>query len=314
MELPGGSLSPRLGGGPPSPPGRREFKDTRLAVKPKSNQDSPPLQPLDRRGSGPHLDVKRIPSFRLPKAAGSGEQSTNSGTRTLSLREKVARLFSRWVDGVCLDGVDRCGCLDGAVEKARGWLHPSVAAKFAQAKAPEASRRWYRVHPITDELYFVRADAGIAGRTAGHPDAGVVEKLEMHNDVDDSRRSNLNSGELPVQSKVKKATFDRISLPRNIDRNIGMGDPGFNDTFVNLCKFCFDANADVVILPCKHGGFCESCLRKTLYIRPAHKGGNSCPWCRKKIIEVIKMYADGAVKGYGYAISSGCFFEGKDDN
>lgn len=192
-------------------------------------------------------------------------------------------------------------------------MHPSVAAKFAR-KAPEASRRWYRVHPITDELYFVRADAGIAGRTAGHPDAGVIENLEMRNDADDAGKSNLNSGELPVQSKVKNSLFNRISLPRDIDRMTGMGEPGFNDTFVNLCKFCFDARADVVILPCKHGGFCEACLRKILYIRPAHKGGNSCPWCRKKIIEVIKMYADGAVKGYGYAISSGCFFEGKDDN
>jgi len=276
----------RFGQAPPSPASRRELKDTRLAVKSgrKQEQDSPPLQPLNIQRRG---------------AAGSGEQSTNSGTRTLSLRETVARFLS-------------CGCLDGAVQKARGWLHPSTAAKGAQGKAPEASRRWYRVYPITDELYFVRPDAGLRGRLPGQPDAGVDEKLEMHNDADDSRKSNLNS----VQSNVKKDNIvrNRISLPRNMDRNIGMGDPGFNDTFVNLCKFCCDANADMVILPCKHGGFCETCLRKTLHIRPAHKGGNSCPWCRKKIIEVVKMYADGAVKGYGYAISSGCFFEGKDDN
>lgn len=181
--------------------------------------------------------------------------------------------------------------------------------KKEKAKVKEAPRRWYRVHPITDELYFVRPDAGMAGRTPGHPDAGVLRNSLMESQFDEDLESHA-----PVTSLVKRGMQKRSSLPRNMDRMQGLDEPGFNDVFVNLCKMCYDKRADIVLLPCRHGGMCETCLRKTLFMRPAHKGGFCCPWCRKKIMEVIKMYEDGAINMYGYAINAGCFFEGKDDN
>merc|ERR1712228_439863 len=98
------------------------------------------------------------------------------------------------------------------------------------------------------------------------------------------------------------------SVPQNMDRMVGLSVEGFDDTFVNLCKMCYDAKSNIVILPCRHGGFCETCLRRCLFIRPAHRGGRVCPWCRKDITEVIKLYEEGAIKGYGYAIKAGSFF------
>jgi hypothetical protein len=190
------------------------------------------------------------------------------------------------------------------------------AVKPEEEEAKEAPRRWYRVHPITDELYFVRPDAGLAGRTVGHPDAGVVTRLASVDEDDVATSSTGIENVAPVRSALKGSLARTNSLPRNLDRMTV--DDGknfdFNDTFVNLCKLCFDKPADVVMLPCRHGGLCEECLRRSLFIKPAHKGGMSCPWCRKKIIEVIKMYGEGAINMYGYAISAGCFFEGKDDS
>jgi hypothetical protein len=48
------------------------------------------------------------------------------------------------------------------------------------------------------------------------------------------------------------------------------------------CKVCFDGKADCLLLPCKHQGLCGSCSER------CRKDKNRCPFCRKKIAQIIK--------------------------
>lgn len=164
-------------------------------------------------------------------------------------------------------------------------------AEASSPKEPEHARRWYRVLPLTDTQYTVRADPGVAGRTPGHPDAGVVPGI-----LDEP----ASPGTDPVQSRLKKTR--RGSCAPCADRRIGLDEPPMHDTFHNVCTICFSAPADVVVLPCRHGGMCEDCVRRSLRSRPVCRGGTNCPLCRTKVQEVIKMHDESAVNMYGYAI------------
>lgn len=272
-------------------------KDHRQAVRAKAEKSSPPLKPLP----SPALSRSNSPgpSFSLTRQESSAAES--SGSSPASVPERAIASSSSFAS-LCFHG-----CLRGLCDLLKG--------KHTEKKQDkEPPRRWYLVYPITDELYFVRPDAGMAGRVDGHPDAGFLEVVESEF-LDEMKFDEEDTS--PVKSRLKqnmKRSGRCASVPSNLDRMQGLGDPGFDDSFVNLCKLCYDKSADVVLLPCRHGGMCEGCLRRSLFSRPKHKGGHTCPWCRKKIIEVIKMYEDGAIREYGYAVDAGCFFQGKDDN
>merc|ERR1712003_225104 len=91
-----------------------------------------------------------------------------------------------------------------------------AAAEPQASQTPEREdemtrRRWYRVQPVTDEVYTVRADPGLAGRSDGHPDAGKTQPLLDHNE---------KHGTAPVASRVKIGMSDfsrRGSVPHSLD-------------------------------------------------------------------------------------------------
>lgn len=114
-------------------------------------------------------------------------------------------------------------------------------------------------------------------------------------------------GEVPAQSMLKKDAKTRLSVPDSLDRMVQMPEPAMNDTFANYCKICYTKQAEVVVLPCRHGSMCQDCLRSSLLSRPLHRGGRQCPFCRKDIKEVILIYRDAAINMYGYAIKVGHF-------
>jgi len=173
-------------------------------------------------------------------------------------------------------------------------------SEVSSLSVPPPQRRWYRVHPITDELYFVRPDAGVTGRVGG-PDAGEVPTL-------DNSLTGCEDGTSPVRSSVKRQMRTSFSMPADMTRMLGLEQGSdLKDTLDNVCKICFDDKAEVVVLPCKHGGMCESCLRRSLFSKPLHRGGSSCPFCRKPIKEVIRLYNDAAIPQYAYAIEAGIF-------
>jgi len=273
------------------------LKDTRRAVKPvfKDETSLKPLSPKMRSPPCSNLKMRSPPSSRENIEFGHGMGQTSAPPSSSSTQTSVDRVKR----------ISSCGCLVGIFSLLRPGCVEEVSNTQPQQEAP---RRWYRVHQISEGVFFVRPDPGMAGRTVGHPDAGPSTDM-----LTDEKPKSDNAGTLPVASRL--SALRQNSVPKHMCRMMGLGESDFNDTFVNLCNLCCDRPANVVLLPCKHGGMCEKCLRKTLFMKPQHKGGHSCPMCRKQIKEVIKMYeGDSAIKQYGYAVSAGCFFEGKDGN
>lgn len=56
-----------------------------------------------------------------------------------------------------------------------------------------------------------------------------------------------------------------------------------------MCKLCDSEAADVVLLPCRHGGMCYRCFRRMLFMKPLHRGGSTCPICRRPIREAVRI-------------------------
>jgi len=56
-----------------------------------------------------------------------------------------------------------------------------------------------------------------------------------------------------------------------------------------MCKLCDNEVADVVLLPCRHGGMCYRCFRRMLFMKPLHRGGSTCPFCRRPIREAVRI-------------------------
>lgn len=81
------------------------------------------------------------------------------------------------------------------------------------------------------------------------------------------------------------------SVPNFADRSLGLIQQGFEtDAFSNVCNLCFEETAEVILLPCRHGGLCQTCLRMSLYSKPVHRGGRSCPFCRSRIKEALLIH------------------------
>lgn len=169
------------------------------------------------------------------------------------------------------------------------------------ARAAPAPRRWYRVHPMMDMTYFVRPDAGFRGRIPGYG-PGASFGMEEEGAAPPPDVASGSAQQLPVGSRQKRR---RRSLPPEVERRISLpADTGMAD---NLCRICFERPRGVVLLPCRHGGLCDQCLKRAIHMRPLHKGGRTCPFCRKFIREVIKIYDDAVYPQYGYAIKADAF-------
>lgn len=295
-----------------APEARRSLTDPRRAVDYDATVPSkvaPNLQALkeDCQMLREKIDAPRSRSTSV----GDDQEDKSESLSAKKIREmssKLKRLCSS--SGTCAAGL--------------GAYLPTLLSPVASPTGPvlespnqdQTLRRWYRVYPISDELYFVRPDPGLAGRTPGHPDAGMLEQIleEPQNPGSDPVQSRLKRNKdrvySPNSSPLLKAKtppgnmHSRInSVPSGMDRMCGLDDPAFNDTFVNLCKICCDKESELVFLPCRHGGMCEECLRRSAVSRALNGEGTKCPWCRKPIKEVIKIYDEGAIKMYGYAIT-----------
>mmetsp|Transcript_102032 Transcript_102032/g.263779 ORF Transcript_102032/g.263779 Transcript_102032/m.263779 type:complete len:284 (+) Transcript_102032:73-924(+) len=57
----------------------------------------------------------------------------------------------------------------------------------------------------------------------------------------------------------------------------------------SVCQICCTAPSEVVLLPCRHSGLCDACLRRVMFMRAPHRGGCCCPFCRRRIREVVRI-------------------------
>jgi len=204
--------------------------------------------------------------------------------------QPAAELLSRLLSGVVLQAM-----LQAAKLCARD-LEPTAKLDHRQPKTKTLPPlRWYRIHPITDTTYFVRPDAGLRGRIPGYVDdykSNSSEQLRLE-------VTKVDAPGQPVQSRHKRR---RRSLPARVERGLGLPPDNVGTLCDNLCTICFDRPSRAVVLPCRHGGMCEQCLRRSIFSRPAHRGGRNCPLCRRRIRELVRIYDDAVYPQYGYAI------------
>lgn len=262
--------------------------------------------------------MSRQPSW-LPEEWDGDAQLNGAGRGPRRLTSKLlnARLSSIRL-GCCLPMLRWC-------EEKRSALVVAVREK-RKRKPPEEPvvrappRRWYRLHPTSRDLeFFVRPDGGLRGRQPGFRQTNSrprgVSRYAMPSsakEADIFREELEKKGDVHlVQSKWKGGLGGRKkislswSVPNFVERQWTMEAPsGFQcDVFRNVCRICYEQPAELVCLPCRHGGLCEECLRLTFLSRPIHRGGRNCPFCRRRVTEVVQIYRDSyGPPQYAFAI------------
>mmetsp|Transcript_120987 Transcript_120987/g.301896 ORF Transcript_120987/g.301896 Transcript_120987/m.301896 type:complete len:275 (+) Transcript_120987:134-958(+) len=218
---------------------------------------------------------------------------SDSGSQVLyRLASRAGQLCSCWPRPF---GIPSSGFVDKNV------LLPKKDKAFSwTASMPE--KRWYRVHQVDDLVFYVRRDEGPKVRIVSAMSA-PDERCFQHGEPDQLDTPEKDS-RVPRRGNTGLGPRKR-SVPCSVDRFVGIAQQGFDrDAFSNDCRVCFESPAEVVLLPCRHCGLCQDCYRATLFSKPAHRGGRSCPFCRCKIREAIQLHrkpGGGAVQ-YGYSI------------
>eukprot|EP00929_Paragymnodinium_shiwhaense_P040891 TRINITY_DN21277_c0_g1_i1.p1 TRINITY_DN21277_c0_g1~~TRINITY_DN21277_c0_g1_i1.p1 ORF type:complete len:353 (+),score=56.05 TRINITY_DN21277_c0_g1_i1:221-1279(+) len=184
-----------------------------------------------------------------------------------------------------------------------------AAVEHAPSTPVEDDRVWYRIWPEADSMtWYVRREAGPPEwhrrHTVEDGDIQIIQTPMEEEEGDEKHvppRPTLNA---PMHQKQNQY---HGSIPDFVERFIGTKDPdGFERDAMNEdCRICFERRAEVILLPCRHGCLCEECMRMAVYTRPEHRGGRQCPFCRKRIREVVKLYRGEGVVQFGYAIKAG---------
>lgn len=143
-------------------------------------------------------------------------------------------------------------------------------SKVMEKPKPKRKQSWYQVRQEPESnRYVVHA--------APQPEDGVEEEerqateggatsLDLRRTAD-SRRSRCHSEQ---------------ALPQDEATSL---EP-------SMCQICFAEPANAVMLPCRHGDICTSCVRRAMFMKPIHKGGGVCPLCRRRIKQVVCVTAD----------------------
>ncbi|CAE8708127.1 unnamed protein product, partial [Polarella glacialis] len=150
---------------------------------------------------------------------------------------------------------DRTRSQQGAVLLGRLWstklmqavaqiCGPDLALK-GQVKAASASsapppRRWYRVHPITNTLYFVRPDAGLRGRIPGYSSRSDSKDAIIERGSTQPELS--SSSALPMRST--RHLQRRPSLPAEVERGLGLTPECLDSLLDCTCKICYEQPSD----------------------------------------------------------------------
>lgn len=200
------------------------------------------------------------------------QQATNTSLISRSAKIKdVLRSFASFAECFCFSTLP----LPSKLEK-------QVSAPASADEVPDFSTHWYCVRQQPgNEFFTVR-------RVPRLPDE---EALQVS-----LRKSEASWLDLsPMQELIKSGPIQRSkSVPRIIERRWCMQE---SETFEDLkedmqCRICYSEAADVVLLPCRHGGMCYRCFRRSLFMRPIHRGGCTCPTCRRQISEVVRIGKD----------------------
>lgn len=170
-----------------------------------------------------------------------------------------------------------------------------TSEKNTNAAKPQP-RRWYKVNRVNDTVYNVRADdpSREAATEAGTASSHVAFREGTARSACVGATSPSAAGKRYLQ---RRATADGTAINEDDE----------DDILEQTCTICYMQKMEVIILPCKHGGMCEGCLRSSIFAKPAQKGGRCCPLCRRKVQEVIRIDKDSLCGSWGYAIKVDAF-------
>jgi len=215
----------------------------------------PPVPPYHARGSRLPMLLPPIPSPRTEEpAAGSVAPAP-----PLCAWELVGAVAS----AVCL-------CTPFLFADKMVESEHAMGSRRAEAE-PQKRQSWYSVRPPTKtEVFTVRAVAN------------------PKDSVRHSQRDEIwpQFGDFATCSPNLRRAH---SVPLSSERYWGMRSSEEPLPEEILCKLCCSEVADVVLLPCRHGGMCYRCFRRILFIKPLHRGGSTCPICRRPIREAVRI-------------------------
>jgi len=245
-----------------------------------------------QRPISPH-DLCRRGRPCLPEPAPEPAPGFPPTERSVVRREEWTRKLQRAASIFLCCG----GCAgDSTASSSSRRSHPCGEAEQPCAER-SPHRRWYKLHPVGDGQFSVRPDAGRRA-SAGIHLKSLLDDDEAQADLDvfDAR---LNVGRVFARRRSR-------SSPSKLERRWCLAElPGLTqDAFTNCCRICYDRAIEVVLLPCGHGVMCEECLRRHFFSRPVHRGGRSCPLCRKFVREVLWIFNDVTGPQYGFAIKT----------
>jgi len=146
---------------------------------------------------------------------------------------------------------------------------------------PDHSTHWYYVRQQPGKEFFT------VRRVSRLPEEDVLASILKS---ESSWLDMASATELMKNSLLQRSQ----SVPRILERRWGLDENESQEEFKDdmQCRICFSECADVVLLPCRHGGMCYRCFRRSLFTRPIHRGGCTCPTCRRQISEVVRIGKD----------------------
>ena len=106
---------------------------------------------------------------------------------------------------------------------------------------------------------------------------GVLEKHELLSKAIRLVKDKQNN------ERIFKEQTDSVNASPNKSSTLGNDDdnaPGGGDVEKDVCKICWDATIDCVLLECGHMATCTSCAKKL----------SECPICRENVVRCVHVF------------------------
>lgn len=207
-----------------------------------------------------------------PHTTPQANYPTRLGERRASLQHRSVSSRALPVEPIWKPGFDANDTTLGCSAACTWLLSLIFGARNVEERSTSKSLRWHRLHQTSDMMYYTRRDVGPSEYLSRTQDTGMTRSS---------------------------------TVPVDMYRYVGLDEAkGFvRDAFCNDCRVCYERPVEIVTLPCRHGGLCEPCFRRSLFSKPVYKGGRCCPFCRRLIYEAIMIYREpGHLIQWGYSI------------
>lgn len=114
---------------------------------------------------------------------------------------------------------------------------------------------------------------------------GVVEKKELYNKAKNLLLDKRNNKKILEQQKKEDEEFESLPKSRDNDKSVNSAtNPyrhfGAADVEKDICKICWDATINCVLLECGHMCSCINCSKKL----------TECPICREHVVRCVHVF------------------------